>query len=1071
VSHSLTLPAVLDASRFRNIGPTRGGRVVAVAGHASLPATYYFGAVAGGIWKTEDAGTTWRCISDGQLKTASVGALCVADSQPNVLYAGMGETTIRTDVTHGDGVYKSNDGGRTWKHLGLADTRHIGRVRVHPKNPDIVYVAALGHAFGPNPERGVFRSHNGGVTWEKVLYKSDKAGAVDLCLDPQNPDVVYASLWQTYRNFWELSSGGPDSGLWRSRDGGDTWEELSLKPGFPQTLKGKIGVAASPVKAGRVWAIVEAKDASGLYRSEDFGDTWQLVTDSGDLLCRPWYYMHIFADPQDADTVYVLNLDMHKSTDGGKTFTSIPTPHGDNHDLWIDPTNNQRMIEGNDGGACISFNGGDSFSTIYNQLTAQFYHLDVDDAFPYGVYGTQQDNSSIRVPSDTIEGGIPWSACEIVGTGESGYVAVKPDDPSIVFVGAVGSAPGGQGALQRCDRKSGHIQMVNVWAEDVHGRGVGEAKYRFPWTYPILFSPHDPNVLYVCGNLVFRSTDQGHSWQPISPDLTRADMSKLGPSGGPITLDTSGAEHYATIYTFRESPHQPGVFWAGSDDGLVHLSRDGGASWQNITPPDLPEWSYIRTLEPSPFDPATCYLAATRYKLDDPAPYLYKTADYGVSWQSITTGLPADDFLRVVRCDPNRQGVLYAGSELGLYVSVDDGASWARWTANLPVAPIYDMKIKGTDLILATHGRGFWIGEDLPLLYQWLSRQDSSQDSGHDSSHDSTGSGLRLFAPRRVYRVLPDLFADWVPAEGRVYGMLGSTYVAEKSATGQVKRAYLDAGEGARRGAVIHYHLDAEPPADAAVKLEILDARGNVLRTYGRKPAGYDKLDDAQKALDPGPWLPLATGFNTFVWNLRLEGATKVPGNKTAGEAAEGPYVLPGSYAVRITIGAAVQTEPFEVVNDPRVTTSLADLAEQQNLLLAVRDKVSAVHSAIIRLRTVREQIAAWKKRLGEHGAAQEACDKVLGELAAIEDVLYLPGDHKMTYSLIVRPRLNQALASVIPVIASADAKPTASLRELVDHYFAQIDAQLARLDGVLADDVAQLNALIGRAALPPIAV
>lgn len=1057
MSESVALAKILDAIRFRNIGPVRGGRVVAVAGVPNDPATYYFGAVAGGVWKTTDAGTTWRCITDGFFNTAAVGALCVAENEPNVIYAGMGETTIRTDVTHGDGVYKSTDSGRTWKHLGLEDTRHIGRVRVHPKDSNRVYVAALGHAFGRNTARGVFRSLDGGSTWEKVLYKSDKAGAVDLCLDAQNPDVMYASIWETYRNFWELSSGGADSGLWRSRDGGDTWEEISLKSGFPQTLKGKIGVAASPVKAGRVWAIVEAKDASGLYRSEDFGESWQLVTDNGDLLCRPWYYMHIYADPQDADTVYVLNLEMHKSSDGGKTFTAIPTPHGDNHDLWIDPYNNRRLIEGNDGGACVSFNGGDAFSTIYNQPTAQFYHLDVDDAFPYNVYGTQQDNSSIRVPSDTIDGAIPWSSCAIVGTGESGYIAVKPGDPNIVYVGAVGSAPGGQGALQRCDGRTGQIQMVNVWAEDLHGRGVGEAKYRFPWTFPILFSPHDPDLLYTAGNIAFRSRDGGHSWQPFSPDLTRADMSKLGPSGGPITLDTSGAEHYATISTLRESPHERGVFWAGSDDGLVHISRDDGATWQNITPAGLPEWRLISTVEPSPFDAAACYLVATGYKLDDNTPYIYRTSDYGQSWTSLSAGLPADDFLRVVRCDPNRRGLLYAGSELGLYVSADDGATWCRWDSNLPVVPIYDMKVKDTDLVLATHGRGFWIADDLPLLYQALEQ--------------GTAAGQpRLFAPRRTFRVLPDLFADWVPPEGRIYSMSGATLMAAKSATGQYSRQFLDAGEGAARGAAIHYYLPDAPEQETAVKLEILDEAGAVLRSYGRKPAGYDKLDEKAKGMDPGPWLPLQAGMNLFVWNLKLPGATRVPGNKTAADAAEGPYVLPGKYQVRLQIGDHVQAQTFPVVNDLRVQTPVEDLAAQFDLLIAVRDKVSAVHEAILRLRRVREQVEGWQKRLADHPEAEAGCSKLLAELAAIEDVLYLPGDHKMTYGLIVRPRLNQALASVLPVIATADARPTTQVCELVDYYFGLIDTELAKLDMVLTSGVADLNTAIAAAGLPPVA-
>ena len=593
--------SLLQAMPFRCIGPTRGGRVVAVAGDPSDPAIFYFGAVAGGVWKTEDAGTTWQNISDGYFKTASVGAIAVSPSDPNVIFVGMGESTIRTDVSYGDGIYKSVDGGKTWTHMGLSDTRHIGKVRVHPRKPEVVYVAALGHAFGHNQERGVFRSTDGGASWEKVLYKSDKAGAVDLTFDPNRPDVLYASIWEVYRNFWELSSGGPDSGLWKSLDGGATWLELTGKPGFPKGLKGKIGVAASPAKAGRIWAIVESKEDPGFYRSDDFGETWSLMTDLPDLRQRPWYYCHVYADPQDADTVYVLNLNMWKSTDGGKTFTKIATPHGDNHDLWIDPRNSRRMIEGNDGGACVSFNGGESFSTIFNQLTGQFYHLDVDNQFPYRVYGTQQDNSSISVPSDTTSGAISWTDCYAAGTGESGYIAVDPKDSNVVYVGAVGSSPGGLGALQRYDRRTDQIQLINVWPEAYGGTAPKTFKYRFPWTYPILFSPHDPGVLYTCANVAFRSTDEGHSWQPFSPDLTRADETKLEASGGPITLDTSGAEHYASIYSFRESPHQAGLFWAGSDDGLIHLSRDGGQTWQNVTPPEsarMELYSYPGTLTP-----------------------------------------------------------------------------------------------------------------------------------------------------------------------------------------------------------------------------------------------------------------------------------------------------------------------------------------------------------------------------------------------------------------------------------------------------------------------------------------
>ena len=540
---------VLDAMRFRCIGPPRGGRVVAVAGHPSEPAVFYFGAAAGGIWKTEDAGTTWINVSDGYLETASVGALAVSDSHPNVVYAGMGESTIRTDVSHGDGVYRSTDGGRRWTHLGLADTRHISEIRVHPHHPDCVYVAALGHAFGPHPERGVFRSLDGGTSWERVLHHGDGAGAADLALDPGNPTIVYASLWEAHRNFWELASGGPASGLWRSTDAGDTWDDITANLGLPAAATlGKIGVTASPVRPGRVWALIESDAEPGLYRSEDFGDTWTLASERQDLRYRPWYYMHVFADTEDEDTVYVNNLEMWKSTDAGANFTKLATPHGDNHDLWIDPRDNRRMIQSNDGGANVSFNAGASWSTIYNQLTAQFYTVVTDGGAPhYRVYGTQQDNSSVGVPSSTNDGAIVWADCRIAGTGESGYMAVHPSDPEVVYVGAVGSSPGGSGALQRYEHRTGQVRLVNVWPEHHGGMGPGELKYRFAWTFPILFSPHDPEVLYTAGNVVFRSTDEGHRWEAMSPDLTRRAADKLGPSGGPITLDTSGAEHYCTL--------------------------------------------------------------------------------------------------------------------------------------------------------------------------------------------------------------------------------------------------------------------------------------------------------------------------------------------------------------------------------------------------------------------------------------------------------------------------------------------------------------------------------------------
>lgn len=1041
------------AMKFRCIGPTRGGRVIAVAGDPVNRATYYFGAVAGGLWKTTDAGATWVNVSDGFFKTASVSDICVAPSAPNVIYVGMGESTIRTDVSHGDGVYKSTDAGRTWTHLGLADTRQIGKVRVHPTNPDRVYVAALGHAFGPNEERGIFRSTDGGKHWEKILYVSENAGAVDLSIDEQNPQILYATFWEARRSFWRLDSGGPGSGLWKSTDGGDTWTDISRAKGLPQKgLLGKIGVSASPAQAGRVWALVESQEDPGLYRSDDFGASWQLVSDNSDLRCRPWYYMHVFADPQDAETVYVLNLGMWKSNDGGKSFTPISTPHGDNHGLWIDPKDNQRMIQSNDGGACISYNGGLSFSTIYNQLTAQFYRMFVDDAFPYRVYGTQQDNSSVRVPSDTPDGGIAWGDCQIAGTGESGFIVTDPRDSDIVYVGAVGSSPGGTGALQRADLRNGQIRLINVYPEAMGGDiGPKDLTYRFPWTFPIHFSPHNPSVLYTGGNHVFRSTDEGTSWERISPDLTRNDPAKLEPSGGPITFDSSGAEHYCTLASFVESPHRPGELWAGSDDGLLHVSRDNGATWQNVTPADLPEWSYIQTVELSPHDPDTLFIAANRYKLDDMNPYLFKSTDGGASWTAISAGLEGEA-TRVVREDPDVAGLLYAGSETGLFASLDGGQSWSRMGGNFPVVPVYDLRVKGSDLVIATHGRSFWVLDDLTPL-RVLAQGDSGQ----------------LLPPRPAYRVLPDLFADWTPDEGKVYSYGSNViYTATRDeATGLPERIYLDGGAGTPRGALIHYHLAEEVAEGTPVKLEIFDGQGALVRSFGPKPAGYAKLPDAEKAMNPGPWLPTTPGYHRFRWDLRGEGAMRVKGNKTGGEASKGFFVLPGSYTARLTVGETVSEQPLTVVQDPRSTATRQELEAQHALLRAVYAKMDDLYRGVVRLRDVQEQVQGWQKRLAAasgEGEAQTIAESLLKEMAEIEDALILPGEQKNVYGLTVRPRLNSKLSSLIPVIASADGPPTAQAQELVQTYSAQIDQQLDRLSAALEEGVGDLNQAIAAA-------
>ena len=1098
---------LLDAMPFRCIGPPRGGRVVAVAGHPREAAEFYFGAVAGGIWKTEDAGTTWRNVSDGYLQTSSVGALAVSESEPGVIYAGMGESTIRNDVSYGDGVYKSSDGGRSWVPMGLSDTRHISEIRIHPRDPDRVYVAAQGHAFGPHPERGVYRSKDGGGNWERVLGSSERAGAADLTLDAHFPNVLYASLWEVHRNFWELSSGGPGSGLWRSTDGGDTWTDLRSRLPLPASaLLGKIGVSASAARAGRVWALIESDAEPGLYRSDDFGDTWTLASGRQNLRYRPWYYMHVFADPQDEDTVYVCNLQMWKSTDGGASFTRLSTPHGDNHDLWIDPRDNRRMIQSNDGGANVSFNAGASWSSIYNQLTAQLYTIDTDGRRPhYFVYGTQQDNSSIGVPSGANDGAITWAECRIAGTGESGFVAVKPGDPDVVYIGAIGSSPGGQGALQRYDHRTGQIRLVNVWPEHHGGMGPGELKYRFGWTYPIRFSPHDPDVLYVGGNRVFRSRDEGHTWEAISPDLTRAAADKLGPSGGPITLDTSGAEHYCTLHTLEESPHEAGVLWAGSDDGLVHLTRDGGASWHDVTPPELPEWAFIRTVEPSPRDAGTLYVAATRYKLDDTAPYIYRTCDYGETWQAIVgsgeTSIPAHDFVRVVRADPGCAGVLYAGTETGLYVSLDDGASWRRWRSNFPVVPVYDLRVEGDELAIATHGRSFWIHDDLTPLRRIVAQAAAgersvfhSPDRGFRWRSDSDADGAAfLFPPRPAWRLLPGVMDFITGTEGKDYTIgLGkaATYVATRNESGHVERRFFDCGEAAPVGAVVYYYLPEELSADAAVSAEtgtaaatsssatlaaslsIHDAGGYLVCEFLPKPAGYDKLSDGDKALDPGPWMPARAGVNRFVWDLRHSAAARLRGNKTGEEAFRGPLALPGTYELRLQVGGQTLAETFEVVNDPRSPAGLDELREQLECLLAVRDKLSLLYAGVKSIREASEELGRWCSRLEADGHAEAAQTgrALRNALAEVETLLILPGDQADSVGLHHRVRLNAALASVIGVVDAADARPPAAARALAGEYMERIDAELKRLKALLSRDLSEFNCMVSEAGLPPVA-
>ncbi len=1041
---------------WRCIGPFRGGRVVTVAGDVKTVGRFYFGACAGGIWKTEDAGTYWECITDGFFNTASIGALAVSEADPNVIYAGTGESTIRIDVSHGDGIYKSTDAGHTWKQIGLSDTRHIGKIRIHPQDPNIVLVAALGHAFGKNRERGVFKSVDGGETWKQVLFKSDKAGAIDLSIDPNNPRIMYAAIWEAYRNFWQISSGGPESGIWKSIDGGETWTDITLNKGLPAGIMGKIGIAASPAKPGRVWALVES-DQRGMYRSDDYGQTWKHLTDNPHLVSRAWYYMHLTPDPQDGDTVYVNNLNLWKSVDGGSTFVQVQTPHGDNHDLWIDPNNPQRMVQGNDGGACVSLNGGETWSTIYNQPTAQFYHATTDNQTPYRIYGTQQDNSSISVPSRTHNASIMWSDCYPAGTGESGYIAVNPEDSNIVYVGAIGSSPGGGNALQRYDHKTKQIRLVTTWPELYSGEGAEKHKYRFAWTYPIFISPHDANTIYIGGNLVFKSTNEGQSWEAISPDLTRADPEKLKPTGGPINRDAVGAETYATVFALTESPLEQGILWAGSDDGLVHISKDNGTNWVDITPKDLPEWSLISGIEPSRHDPATAYMAATKYKLDDYSPYLYKTTDYGQTWTCISDGIRENDFIRVICEDPEKAGLLYAGTETGVYVSFDDGGSWQVFQLNLPVSPIHDLIVKENDLIAATHGRSIWILDNRRLLYQL--------------SDDIMGKAAHLFEPpptiRQAVPVFDRLFASGAPGKNYMTTLgVVAAYLIETSEENVKIPRFLDSGDNPPFGAIITYYLRNTP--EQKIKLEIMDGAGEVIRAFtsmDEEDRAANKVDDDKPKLT---YLTANGGWNRFEWDLRYEDSVRLEANDPQAVFVSGPTALPGSYQICLTVDDEILTQPLELVKDATADVSDEDLQAQFDLLLQIRDKLSEVNSTLNTMRGIRQQLDGFSTRLAEENstnALSEAASNLIQRVLDIEKALLIPDlidgwPGRMNNGT----QLAQKLAGLLPVVQAGDYKPTDQAVEVFKSLSAQIGHQLEAFDqlksGKLADFEDQLKEL-----------
>ena len=1013
--------------KWRLIGPFRGGRVLAVAGVPSQPDTYYFGGVSGGVWKTVDSGQNWMPMSDKE-SFSSVGSIAVAESDPNVIYVGSGEACIRGNITHGDGVWKSTDGGKTWKNMGLKDTQSIGRVIVDPRNPNIVLVAALGHAYGSNTERGLFRSTDGGQNWEKVLYKDDKTGAIDVEFDPHNSSIVFAALWEVIRKPWTLSSGGPGSGLYKSTDGGKTWKRLEGN-GLPGGILGRIGVSVSGADGNRVYALIEATEG-GLYRSDDGGENWTYVNKEDRFRQRAWYFTHIFADPQNADLVYILNTGMYSSRDAGKSFSLVPAPHGDHHGLWINPHHPNRMINSNDGGADITMDGGKTWSTQYNQPTAQFYHVAADTHFPYRLYGAQQDNTSVGIATASDDGFIDRPDWYAVGGGEAGWIAPYPPDSNIVYAGD------NEGLVTRYDRTNGQVQVINPWPDMPSGYGVESMKYRMQWTAPMIVSPHDPNVLYVGANVLLKTTNGGMSWQAISPDLTRNDKSKQGVSGGPITKDNTSAEYYDTIFALDESPLEKGFIWAGSDDGLVHITRDAGKTWTNVTPKDLPEWSRISLLAASPHDAATAYLTVDRHELDDLHPYIYKTGDYGKSWTKISGDLPDNLVVRAVREDPVRRGLLFAGTESGVMMSFDDGKHWQSLQMNLPVSPVRDVLVKNDDLAIATHGRSFWVLDDLVPLRQL--------------SPEVANSPAFLFKPRAALR---SQIPIGLPSKRPV-------------------------GLNPPGPALIDYYLKAAPKEISPgkkeeVQIEIVDSQGKLVRKFSnnKPPEELPESEFEPEQHNEGLLAPEA-GMNRFAWDLKFEPPAKAKEEGPWTGRPEGPFVVPGKYEVKLTAGGKTYTAPLEVKLEPRVKTSQADLEKQLELALKIRDAVNEDHRAVTEIREVRAQFQELKKRLEGHPQAKaiaDASDAIDKKMTPVEEKLIQPKLKSSEDALVYPIMLSEKMLALGGMIENSDTAPTEQSFELFKEYRSQLDAELAKWNDIRDKDVAAFNQLVQKENVPPL--
>ena len=985
-----------DALEYRLIGPFRGGRSAAVTGVPDQPNLFYFGATGGGIWKTLNGGRTWENISDGYFG-GSVGSISVAESDKNVIYVGGGEKTVRGNVSSGYGVWKSVDAGKTWKASGLEKSRHISRIRIHPKNPDIVYAAVMGNLYKGTQERGVYKSTDGGKTWTKKLFANEDAGAVDLTFDPNNPRILYASTWNIRRTPYSLSSGGDGSALWKSTDEGETWTEISKMKGFPEGTLGIIGVTVSPVNSERVWAIVEHKEKGGLYRSEDGGESWSQVNDERKIRQRAWYYTRVYADTQDEDVVYVLNVRYHKSENGGKSFETYNAPHGDHHDLWIAPNDPTRMIIGDDGGAQVTYDGGETWSTYHNQPTSQFYRVTTDNAFPYRIYAAQQDNSTVRIAHRTEGRSISEDDWESTAGGESAHIAVDPENNDIVYGGSY------DGFLTRVNHDKNTVRSISVWPDNPMGHGAEDMKYRFQWNFPIEFSKHNPDRLYTFSNRVHVTEDEGQSWKVISPDLTRNDPEKLKSSGGPITQDNTSVEYYCTIFAAQESPLKEGLLWVGSDDGLVHVTRNGGETWDNVTPKNMPEWTMINSIEPSAFDEGTCYVAGTRYKWGDFQPYLYKTTDYGKSWTKITNGINEEHFTRVLREDPKQKGLLYAGTETGMYISFNDGKNWNPFQLNLPIVPITDLTIKDNNLIVATQGRGLWIIDDLSVIHQAMKM--SNKD-------------VALMKPKPTYRM-----------------------------QGGSREGSLTSGTNHPSGVMTYFYLKNYDEKKDTISVTYLNKQNDTLKSFSNH-SKKDKLDVEQ-------------GANLTTWDTRSKGAEVLDGMILWWANLDAPRAYPDTYKVRLNVNGKDEEQSFEIIPNPNSESTAADMKAQYEFISDVNETVDKAHKSIKNIRAINKQLKDFQEQYKDDERTKELREKakkLQDDFTAIEEALYQTKNRSGQDPLNFPIKLTNKLGHLNSLVGMGDFAPTEQDKAVKRELEQQINAELVKFDNLVTQEISEFN-------------